>query len=110
MRDGFFWIEGYSDYHPDKGGNPMGRGVWAVPIDRRLLGDDQNHMRPGVKRMQLPLGAWITSVDLHDLLAVRWGGIRHKKIIGMLGWRVVRARVTGERIVASGAALIVRCS
>lgn len=108
LRDGFFWIEGYSDYHPDKGGNPKGRGVWAVPIDRRLLGADQNHMRPGVKRMQLPLGAWITSVDLHDLLAVRWGGLRHKKIIGKLAYRVVRARVTGERIVASGAALIVR--
>jgi 3-oxosteroid 1-dehydrogenase len=108
LRDGFFWIEGYSDYHPDKGGNPKGRGVWAVPIDRRLLGADQKHMRPGVKRMQLPLGAWITSVDLHDLLAVRWGGLRHKKIIGKLGYRVVRARVTGERIVASGAALIVR--
>jgi succinate dehydrogenase/fumarate reductase flavoprotein subunit len=108
LRTGFFWIEGYSDYHPDRGGNPLGRGVWAVPIDRRALGEDQKHMRPGVKRMQLPLGAWITSVDLHDLLAVRWGGLRHKKILGVLAWRVIRARVTGERIVASGAALVTR--
>ena len=108
LRDGFFWIEGYSDYHPDKGGNPKGRGVWAVPIDRRMLGSDQKHMRPGVKRMQLPLGAWITSVDLHDLLAVRWGGLGHKKILALLAWRVARARVTGERMAASGAALIVR--
>jgi 3-oxosteroid 1-dehydrogenase len=108
LRDGFFWIEGYSDYHPDKGGNPKGRGVWAVPIDRRMLGSDQKHMRPGVKRMQLPLGAWITSVDLHDLLAVRWGGLGHKKILALLAWRVARARVTGERMAASGAALIAR--
>ena len=108
LRKGFFWIEGYSDYHPDKGGNPLGRGIWAVPIDRRLLGDDEKHMRPGVKRMQLPLGAWITSVDLHDLLAVRWGGLRHKKILGLLAWRVLRHRVTGERMVPSGAALITR--
>jgi 3-oxosteroid 1-dehydrogenase len=108
LRTGFFWIEGYSDYHPDLGGHPKGRGVWAVPIDRRELGADVKHMRPGVKRMQLPLGAWITSVDLHDLLAVRWGGLRHKTILLKLAYRVMRARITGERIVASGAALIAR--
>ena len=108
LRTGFFWIDGYSDYHPDLGGNELGRGVWAVPIDRRELGADVKHMRPGVKRMQLPLGAWITSVDLHDLLAVRWGGIGHKTILLKLAYRVARARITGERIVASGAALIAR--
>jgi hypothetical protein len=48
--------------------------------------------------VQLPLGAWITSVDLHDLLAIRWGGLGHKKILLKLAWRVVRARVLGERI------------
>jgi succinate dehydrogenase/fumarate reductase flavoprotein subunit len=108
LRDGFFWIAGYPDYHPEKGGNPLGRGLWARPIDRRLLGDEMDRMRPGVKRMQLPLGAWITSIDLHDLLAVRWGGIRHKRILLTLAKRILRARVLGERMVASGAALSIR--
>ncbi len=108
MADGFFWIRGYSDYHPEKGGNPLGRGLWARPIDRRLLGEEMKTLHPGVRRMQLPLGAWITSIDLHDLLAIRWGGVRHKKVLLKLAWRVLRARTTGERIGASGQALTTR--
>jgi 3-oxosteroid 1-dehydrogenase len=108
LADGFFWIQGYSDYHPELGGNPLGRGVWARPIDRRLLGDEMEYLHPGVKRMQLPLGAWITSVDLHDLLAVRWGGIRYKKILLKLAYRIARARLLGERIGVSGQALMTR--
>jgi 3-oxosteroid 1-dehydrogenase len=108
LADGFFWIKGYSDYHPDKGGNPLGRGVWARPLDLRALGEELPFLHPGVKRMQLPLGAWITSIDLHDLLAVRWGGLGHKRILLKLAWRVVRARVTGERIGVSGRALATR--
>ncbi len=108
LRDGFFWIRGYSDYHPELGGNPLGRGVWARPIDRRLLGDELPYLHPGVKRMQLPLGAWITSVDLHDLLAVRWGGLGHKRILLTLAWRIARARLLGERIGVSGQALATR--
>ena len=108
LADGFFWIRGYSDYEPDKGGNPLGRGVWARPIDRRLLGDEMATLHPGVRRMQLPLGAWITSIDLHDLLAIRWGGLEHKKILAKLAWRVLRARVLGERVGASGQALATR--
>lgn len=108
LHDGFFWISGYSDYHPDLGGHPLGRGVWASPIDRRLLGEEMAHLHPGVKRMQLPLGAWITSVDLHDLLAFRWGGLSHKKIFLKLAWRIARARALGERIGVSGQALATR--
>ncbi len=108
LADGFFWIRGYSDYHPDQGGNPLGRGLWARPIDRRLLGEEMATLHPGVRRMQLPLGAWITSVDLHHLLAVRWGGLRHKRILLTLAWRILRARVLGERIGASGQALMTR--
>jgi 3-oxosteroid 1-dehydrogenase len=108
LADGFFWIKGYSDYHPEQGGNPLGRGIWARPIDKRLLGEELPHLHPGVKRMQLPLGAWITSVDLHELLAYRWGGLLHKKIFLKLAWRIARARVLGERIGVSGQALATR--
>jgi 3-oxosteroid 1-dehydrogenase len=108
LSDGFFWIKGYSDYHPGRGGTADGHGIWARPVDRRLLGDDLPLLRPGLKRMQLPLGSWLTSRDLRDLLALRWGGLRGKKMIAKLGWRVVRARVLGERIATSGAALVTR--
>jgi 3-oxosteroid 1-dehydrogenase len=108
LNDGFFWIEGYSDYHPELGGHPLGRGVWASPIDRRVMGDDIRYLRSGIKRMQLPLGAWITSVDLHELLAVRWGGLKHKKIFLKLAQRILRARLLGERMTASGQALAIR--
>lgn len=108
LAGGFFWIRGYSDYHPELGGNPLGRGLWATPIDKRLLGDELPYLHPGVRRMQLPLGAWITSIDLHDLLTYRWGGLGHKKIFVKLAWRIARARVLGERIGVSGQALITR--
>lgn len=108
LADGFFWIEGYSDYHPEQGGNALGRGLWATPVDKRQLGDEMAYIHPGVRRMQLPLGAWITSVDLHDLLAIRWGGWHAKTIIPKLAWRILRARVLGERIGVSGQALITR--
>jgi succinate dehydrogenase/fumarate reductase flavoprotein subunit len=108
LADGFFWIEGYSDYHPELGGHPLGRGVWAKPIDRRVMGADIRFLRSGIKRMQLPLGAWITSVDLHDLLAVRWGGLSHKRILLKLAYRIARARLLGERMTASGQALAIR--
>jgi 3-oxosteroid 1-dehydrogenase len=108
LAGGFFWIEGYSDYHPELGGHPLGRGVWAKPIDRRVMGDDIRFLRSGIKRMQLPLGAWITSVDLHELLAVRWGGLSHKRIFLKLAHRIARARLLGERMTASGQALAIR--
>jgi succinate dehydrogenase/fumarate reductase flavoprotein subunit len=108
LSDGFFWIKGYSDYHPHLGGTADGHGIWAKPVDRRLLGDDVRLLRPGVKRMQLPLGAWMTSADLRDLLALRWGGFRGKRMVLTLGRRVVRARLLGERITTSGSALVTR--
>jgi 3-oxosteroid 1-dehydrogenase len=108
LDDGFFWIPGYADYHPDKGGHPLGRGIWPKPIDRRVLGDEMKWLHYGVKRMQLPLGAWITSIDLHDLLALRWKGVKQSKVVFKMGWRVVRARTTGERIGGSGQALVTR--
>src|ERR1700710_607700 len=49
LADGFFWIEGYSDYPPELGGHPLGRGVWASPIDRRVMGEDVKRLRPGTK-------------------------------------------------------------
>jgi 3-oxosteroid 1-dehydrogenase len=108
LADGFFWIRGYSDYHPDRGGQPDGRGLWASPIDKRVLGEDIKRLRPGNKRMQLPLGSWMTSSDVRDLMAMRWPGIRGKRMLLKLAWRIARARLLGERIATSGQALATR--
>jgi succinate dehydrogenase/fumarate reductase flavoprotein subunit len=108
LKDGFFWITGYSDYHPEKGGDAEGRGIWPKPIDRRVLGEEMQYLHYGVKRMQLPYGAWITSVDLHDLLALRWKGVKQSRVLFKMAWRVARARTTGERIGSSGQALVTR--
>src|SRR3954447_20891965 len=45
LEDAFVWYRGYSDYHPDRGGNPAGRGVWPKPVDMRKVGDDIKNQR-----------------------------------------------------------------
>jgi 3-oxosteroid 1-dehydrogenase len=111
LNDAFLWSPGYSDYFPHKGGNPRGRGLWAKPIDRRLLGDDEKDFR-ATKRSRLesvPKGMWLTSVDLHNLNRIRWGaGWRPYLTLFKLAYRWVRSRVTGERITANGQALVIR--
>jgi 3-oxosteroid 1-dehydrogenase len=112
LRDGFVWYRGYSDYHPDKGGNPRGRGVWPKPIDRRTLGEDEANLRfRAISRgSDLPKGAWMTSQDYHAMIRMRWGVDRLLVLRTMLrlGVRIARFRLTGERMATSGAALIVR--
>jgi succinate dehydrogenase/fumarate reductase flavoprotein subunit len=111
FRDAFVWTRGYSDYYPDKGGNPLGRGVWAKSIDRRKLGDDARHLPEGRTRIPgLPKGMWITSADLHSINMIGWrtNGLRPYRTLLALALRVVRYRLLGERTAANGAALVVR--
>jgi 3-oxosteroid 1-dehydrogenase len=110
MRNGFFWTKGYSDYHPDKGGNPLGRGLWAVPIDRRQLGEDEQYLRTGTARIKgLPKGMWLTGIDLHSINRIRWGFHPEAyRTLLRLGWRTVRARVLGERMAPNGSGLATR--
>lgn len=56
----FFWVKGYSDYHPEyQGGRPMGRSVEAKPFDTRKLGGNEKYQRPNT--MKGPLGLWVTA-------------------------------------------------
>jgi 3-oxosteroid 1-dehydrogenase len=112
MRDAFFWTPGYSDNYPDKGGNTRGRGLWAKPIDQRLLGVDETSLR-GWNRPSipgLPRGMWMTSVDLYNIDRIRWrvGGIAPYGTLAKLVWRLARARILGERMAPNGVALAVR--
>jgi 3-oxosteroid 1-dehydrogenase len=109
FKNGFFWVKGYSDYHPDKGGNPMGRGLWAAPIDQRHLGDDAATLRGGRSRIPgAPRGMWMTSIDFRDLTHLRWGGLRGVKAMGRLTRRIAESRLRGTRMMTSGAALVTR--
>jgi succinate dehydrogenase/fumarate reductase flavoprotein subunit len=108
FRDGLFWANGYSDYHPDLGGNPKGRGVWPKPVNKKLLGDDQWRLRPGTPRLKLPRGAYLTSSELRDLLTLRWGGWRGKRMSLIMAVRIVRSRIFGLQMTSAGQSLMTR--
>ena len=106
---GFFWAKGYSDYHPEKGGNPLGRGLWASPIDRKHLGEDGDSLRGGRGRIPgAPRGMWLTSSDFRDLTFLRWNGWRGKRALLRLAIRTLEVRLRGQNIMTSGAALVTR--
>jgi 3-oxosteroid 1-dehydrogenase len=108
-QGGFFWIKGYSDYHPEKGGSPLGRGLWPSPVDRRLLGDLADELRGGFQRVPgAPRGMWMTSIDFKQLIALRWGGLRGPRVLLRLARRTIEARLRGQEMLTSGAALITR--
>jgi 3-oxosteroid 1-dehydrogenase len=105
---GFAWTKGYADYHPDLGGSPLGRGVWAQPVNRKLLGDDEQYLRTTTKRMSLPKGVWLTSAELHDLFSLRWGGWRGKWMLAVMASRIARSRLFRLRMTSAGQSLALR--
>jgi 3-oxosteroid 1-dehydrogenase len=109
FEKGFAWTRGYSDYHPDKGGSPLGRGVWAQPVNRKLLGEDEPFLRVAKrKRMSLPKGVWLTSAELHDLFSLRWGGFRGKRTLLVMASRIARSYIFRLRMTSAGQSLALR--
>lgn len=102
----FIWKPGYPDYYPDvDGGTDLGRTVNVPPLDLRKLGDDQELL---LKPHALaPRGIWLRPNELRDFYRIRqsWRG---KVILIRLLWRMFRARVLGERVVAIGQSLTAR--
>jgi 3-oxosteroid 1-dehydrogenase len=98
------WKPGYSDYFPEvPGGSPQGSVINLEPVDLRTLGDDEEKLRrPAAVG---PRGMWLRPLELKDFYTIRqsWKG---KAILLRFIWRSLRARVTGERIVALGQALV----
>ena len=102
----FFWVKGYSDYHPEyEGGRPMGRSIEARPFDTRVLGEDEKHQRPN--NLKGPLGLWATAKDYHDLAMVKrtWRG-RWASVIA--AWRVASNVVRRRHMATGGRALVAR--
>jgi succinate dehydrogenase/fumarate reductase flavoprotein subunit len=111
LQDAWIWTPKYSDYFPEQGGSKVGRGLWSKPIDKRVLGDDAKLLRTtSWSRLDSPpKGMWLTSIDVHSLFQIRWGfKLGPYRTVARLGWRMARARVLGEQMVAGGQALAIR--
>ena len=102
----FIWKPGYPDYFPElPGGSGQGSVINIPPIDLRRLGDDEHRLL--VQDGITPNGLWIAPNELVDFYRLRqtWKG---KRLFVKLVWRMLRARLTGERIVTIGQALMAR--
>jgi 3-oxosteroid 1-dehydrogenase len=97
------WKPGYPDYFPEvPGGSARGSVINIEPIDLRRLGEDEGRL---LRPLALaPRGMWLRPLELKPFFTIRqsWRG---KVILLRFIWRMVRARVLGERVAALGQAL-----
>ncbi|MCC5577485.1 FAD-dependent oxidoreductase [Microtetraspora sp. AC03309] len=102
----FVWKPGYPDYYPEApGGSIQGSVINIPPVDLRTLGPDAALLLP--PHAVAPNGFWIGPNELVDFYRLRqtWKG---KLVFARLLWRMVRARLLGERVVTMGQALMAR--
>jgi 3-oxosteroid 1-dehydrogenase len=102
----FVWKPGYADYYPElAGGSELGSTINVPEIDLRKLGDEEQHL---LRPLALaPKGIWFAPKDLRLFYQVRqnWRG---KAVLVKLIWRMLRARVFGDRMAAIGQSLAAR--
>ncbi|GAA5065354.1 FAD-binding protein [Nocardia callitridis] len=102
----FVWKPGYADYYPElDGGSEQGSTINVPPIDLRELGElEQQLLQP---LALAPKGIWLGPKELRSFYRIRqsWEG---KAVLVKLLWRMVRARVFGDRIAAIGQSLAAR--
>src|SRR6195952_5653019 len=102
----FVWKPGYADYYPElPGGSERGSTINVPAIDLRKLGDEEKHLLTPLALA--PKGIWFGPKDLRLFYQVRqsWRG---KAVLVKLLWRMVRARVFGDRMAAIGQSLSAR--
>ena len=102
----FVWKPGYPDYYPElPDGSTLGSTINVLPIDLRRLGDDAGLLHPPLA--VTPRGLWIGPTELPDFYRLRqtWAG---KRLFVKLLGRMLRSRLTGERIATIGQALMAR--
>ena len=102
----FVWKPGYADYYPElPGGSEQGSTINVPPIDLRRLGEDEQLLLTPLALA--PRGIWLGPKELRSFYQVRqsWAG---KAVLVKLVWRMMRARVFGERIAAIGQSLAAR--
>jgi succinate dehydrogenase/fumarate reductase flavoprotein subunit len=102
----FVWKPGYADYYPElPGGSDLGSTINVPAIDLRKLGDaEQELLQP---LALAPKGIWFAPKDLRLFYQVRqnWRG---KAVLVKLVWRMVRARLFGDKMAAIGQSLAAR--
>ncbi|MDO3636302.1 FAD-binding protein [Mycolicibacterium arseniciresistens] len=102
----FVWKPGYADYYPElPGGSALGSTINVPAIDLRELGDEEQQLLAPLALA--PKGIWFAPKDLRLFYQVRqnWRG---KAVLLKLIWRMVRARVFGDRMAAIGQSLAAR--
>ncbi|MCW2513169.1 MAG: 3-ketosteroid-delta-dehydrogenase, partial [Mycobacterium sp.] len=102
----FVWKPGYADYYPElPGGSELGSTINVPPIDLRTLADEEHNLL--VPLALAPRGIWLGPKELRSFYQVRqsWSG---KGVLVKLVWRMVRARVFGDRMAAIGQSLAAR--
>lgn len=102
----FVWKPGYADYYPElPGGSERGSTINVPAIDLRKLGDEERDLLTPLALA--PRGIWFAPKDLRLFYQVRqnWRG---KAVLVKLIWRMVKARVFGERMAAIGQSLMAR--
>lgn len=102
----FVWKPGYADYYPElPGGSERGSTINVPAIDLRKLGDLENDLLQPLALA--PRGIWFAPKDLRLFYQVRqnWRG---KAVLVKLIWRMLRARVFGDRMAAIGQSLAAR--
>ncbi len=102
----FVWKPGYADYYPElPGGSELGSTINVPPIDLRTLADEEQHLLAPLALA--PRGIWLGPKELRSFYQVRqsWAG---KGVLVKLVWRMVRARVFGDRMAAVGQSLAAR--
>lgn len=97
------WKPGYPDYYPEvPGGSARGSVINLEPVDLRILGRDEDKLlKP---EGQAPRGMWMRPLELRTFYTIRqsWRG---KVILLRFVWRMLRARLLGERVAGLGQAL-----
>lgn len=102
----FVWKPGYPDYFPElDGGSAQGSVINIPPIDLRSLGADRDLLL--APHAITPPGLWIAPNELVDFYRLRQT-FKAKRLFVRLVLRMVRARLTGERVVTIGQALMAR--
>lgn len=102
----FVWKPGYADYYPElPGGSELGSTINVPAIDLRALGAEEQHLLQPLALA--PKGIWFAPKDLRLFYQVRqnWRG---KAVLLKLIYRMVRARVFGDRMAAIGQSLAAR--
>ena len=102
----FVWKPGYADYYPElPGGSELGSTINVPPIDLRVLADDERDLLTPLALA--PRGIWLGPKELRSFYQVRqtWSG---KAVLLKLVWRMIRARVFGDRMAAIGQSLAAR--